>query len=295
MEKEIEFSLVIPNWNGQKLLEKNLPKVIAAVSENCEIIVVDDASSDGSVEFLKKKFPQVRVLQHDENLGFGASCNTGANSARGQYLVLLNSDVIPQKDFLEPCLAHFEGSQVFAVTFNEGKYGPGKLVWKKGFLEIEATTIPAETSLSAWSNGGSSVFKKEIWLVLGGFDKLFLPFYFEDIDLGFRAGKAGFKCLWEPKAKVAHQHEATINKENFKTGYIGSIKQRNHLLLTWKNIDNFSLFFSHLYNLGLKCLFRPEYLKIVFLAISRLLSSLPLKRSEGKLSTEEVLAVYRGL
>jgi GT2 family glycosyltransferase len=273
MEKEVKFSIIIPNWNGQKLLEKNLPKVIAAVSKNCEIIVVDDASSDGSVEFLKKKFSQVGVLQHGENLGFGAACNTGVNSARGQYLVLLNSDVVPQKGFLEPCLAHFEDPQVFAVTFNEGKYGPGKLVWEKGFLEIEATSIPAKTSLTAWPNGGSSVFKKEIWLVLGGFDKLFLPFYFEDIDLGMRAGKAGFQCLWEPKAKVVHQHEATINKENFKTGYISSIKQRNHLLLTWKNIDSLPLIFLHTKGLLEKCLKHPGYLKIVFLALLRLATS----------------------
>lgn len=269
----MDVSVVITCWNGRKLLEKNLPFVIEA-SKNprnqiIEIIVVDDGSKDNSVDFLKKNFPGVKTVIHKENEGYSVTCNTGVKEAGSELVTILNLDVIPEKDFLAAALPHFQDEKVFAVSFNEGKFGPGKIEWKKGFLEIVPNEAPQETSFSNWANGGSSVFKKDIWKKLGGMDEVYLPFYFEDVDLGIRARKSGFKCLWEPKSRVAHQHEATINSKNFDTRYINSIKERNHLILTWRNIDTCQKAFSHLFYLGKKCLLKPGYLKIVFLAFLR--------------------------
>lgn len=266
--------MVITCWNGEKLLRESLPKVVEA-SENPEnrikeVIVVDDASTDSSVEYVNKF--KVRLVKHERNLGYSATCNTGVREARGELVVVLNLDVVPSLNFLESVLSHFDDEKVFAVSFNEGKFGPGKLGWKKGFLEIIPSEASSETSFSDWANGGSSIFRKRIWDELGGMDKLFLPFYFEDIDLGIRGRKAGFKCLWEPRAKVKHQHEATINKETFKVEYINLIKQRNHLLLTWRNLDNVDRFFTHVFYLSKRCLFHPGYSKIVFLALKRLVT-----------------------
>lgn len=277
---------MITCWNGRELLEQNLPSVLAA-SENPknkieEIIVVDDGSTDESVEYVNKCKVQklalslskgakckVRLVKHERNLGYSATCNTGVKEARGDLVTILNLDVIPSENFLEAALPHFDDEKVFAVSFNEGKFGPGKLVWKKGFLEIESSEIPVDIAKTDWPSGGSSIFKKDIWEKLGGMDELFLPFYFEDIDLGIRARRLGFKCLWEPKAKVEHQHGATINKDNFRMEFVDSIKQRNQLLLTWKNIDSKKLLFSHLENLLKRCCFHPGYLKIVYLAGKR--------------------------
>lgn len=274
----MNVSLVITCWNGRKLLEKNLPSVIKA-SQNPknrikEIIVVDDGSTDDSVKFVDKVKSQtlkvkIKLVKHDKNYGYAKTCNTGVREAVNDLVVILNLDVVPNIDFLEEALPHFEDKKVFAVSFNEGKFGPGKLVWKNGFLEIEKTNIPQKATLTDWPSGGSSIFRKKIWEKLGGMDELFLPFYFEDVDLGVRAKKAGFKCLWEPKAKVEHQHEGTINPKNFSQEYINSIKQRNHLLLTWKNLDNRSLVFTHLISLA-KMIFRqPGFLKIFFLALTK--------------------------
>jgi O-antigen biosynthesis protein len=88
-------SVVIPNWNGRDLLEKYLPSVVAAMAGNPrnEIIVVDNASEDGSAEFVAKHFPEVRVIRNAKNLGFGGGSNLGFREARNDIVVLLNSDM----------------------------------------------------------------------------------------------------------------------------------------------------------------------------------------------------------
>lgn len=285
----MDVSIVVTCWNGRKLLERNLPYVIDA-SKNpknkiIEIIVIDDGSTDDSVEFVKKtaisKKPAstqrgeqlaIRVVEHKKNFGYATTCNTGVREAKGDLVAILNLDVIPSENFLEAALPHFDDEKIFAVSFNEGKFGPGKLIWKNGFLEIESNNdIPKTTAVTDWPSGGSSVFRKSHWEKLGGMDRIFSPFYFEDIDLGIKAHKAGFSCLWEPKAKVGHKHEGTINSSSFNLEFVNSIKQRNHLLLVWKNIDSFESFSSHIVFLLKRCFFHPGYFKIVFLAVRRLI------------------------
>ncbi len=270
----MDVSVVITCWNGRKLLEKNLPEVLKASANPknkiSEVIVVDDYSTDNSVEFLTDKFSQVKLIKHDKNYGYSITCNTGVKKAKNELVAILNLDVVPAGDFLENVLPHFKDEKVFAVSFNEGKFGPGKLIWKKGFLEIEGGgDIPKTFFPTDWPSGGSSIFRKAYWEKLGGMDPLFLPFYFEDIDLGIRARKAGYKCLWEPRAIIEHEHEATINSDSFKQRYIDGVKQRNQLLLTWKNINSPLLFFSHLFCLKLRCFLHPGYFRILLLPFKR--------------------------
>lgn len=235
--------------------------------------MIDDASSDDSVDYLKKNFPGVKVFVQEKNLGYSATCNQGIKEAKNDLVVILNLDVVPGENFLEAALPHFEDKKVFAVSFNEDKFGPGKLEWKDGFLEIEATEPANIPSLSDWAGGGTSIFRKDVWEKLRGMDRLFLPFYFEDIDLGIRARGQGYQCLWEPKAKVAHEHEATIRPDNLNKplNFIANIKERNHLLLTWKNIKNSRQFFSHIKYLSKRVSSHPGYLRIVYLSASRLI------------------------
>lgn len=269
----MEVSIIITCWNGKKLLSQNLPSVIKAAEnkENriSEVIVVDDGSTDDSVEYLKKNFRQVKILENKKNFGYAYTCNRGVREAKSSLVTILNLDVIPANDFLVSSLRHFKDDKVFSVSFNEGSFGPGKLTWKNGFIEIVASKPEANTSLTSWPSGGSSVFRKNYWQEIGGMDELFLPFYFEDIDLGIRACKSGYTCLWEPESRVEHKHESTINKDNFNMDYVSLIKQRNHLLLTWKNLDRFKLLFSHILFLLLKCLLHPGYLRILFLSLKR--------------------------
>ncbi len=253
-------------------MEKNLPKVLEASgnpkNQILEVIVVDDCSTDDSVEYISSF--KIRLVKHEQNFGYSATCNTGVREARGDLVAILNLDVAPSINFLESALPLFDDERVFSVSFNEGKFGPGRLVWKKGFLEIEGGgDVPKTFVPTDWPSGGSSIFRKAYWEKLGGMDPLFLPFYFEDIDLGIRARKAGYKCLWEPRAIIEHEHEATINSDSFKQRYIDGVKQRNQLLLTWKNINSPLLFFSHLFHLKLRCFLHPGFFRILLLAFKR--------------------------
>ncbi|OQA93463.1 MAG: N-acetylglucosaminyl-diphospho-decaprenol L-rhamnosyltransferase [Microgenomates group bacterium ADurb.Bin219] len=288
-------SVLVTNWNGRKLLEKNLPQVLEAVRnpENKieEILVIDDFSSDDSPDYLRKNFPQVKVFKHKKNFGYSVTCNTGVKEAKGDLVVILNNDVAPRPDFLKQVLPHFKDPSVFAVSFDVGKFGPGKLIWKDGWLNIQPTEQVSKTCLTGWPNGGSSVFRKKYWQELRGMDELFLPFYFEDLDLGIRAYKAGWRCLLEPKAKVYHQHEATINTISFNQSYLDLIKQRNHLLLTWKHIDSFKLLFSHLFFIIRRIFLHPTYIKITIAALCRWtdLILVAKNRARSGLSTVEIL------
>lgn len=295
----MEVSVVITCWNGKLLLEKNLPSVLKAAknpkNKIKEIIVVDDASADDSVEFLKNNFPEVKTIVHKVNQGYGAVCNDGVREAKGGLVVILNADVIPSEDFLVKSLDLFRDKEVFAVTFNEGGFGPGKVIWDGGFLGIQPVPPLKKVALSSWANGGSSIFRKDVWQKLGGMDSLFSPFYFEDIDLSLTAYRAGYKCLWDPAAKVVHKHESTINPQNFaKYNHkknIAAIRQRNHLLLTWKLIDSFDLFFSHLSGLVKRCFLHPGYFKVVGLALLQAPKISRRNFSKG-LKTAEVLKLF---
>src|SRR3990167_6085201 len=107
----MKISVIIPNFNGRKLLEKNLPQVLKELID-AEVIIVDDASTDGSADFLSKNYPQIKVISRKQNMGFASSVNLGVKSAQGELLLLLNSDVYPRKNLLGPLLPYFNDPSV---------------------------------------------------------------------------------------------------------------------------------------------------------------------------------------
>jgi len=292
-----KVSIIIPNYNGADLLAKNLPYVLAAekYAQNsiCEIIIVDDASEDASVEMLKNDFSTVRVIQHKINRGFSSAVNTGARSAKGNLLALLNSDVIPENNFLVSTLPHFNDKNVFAVSLNEQVYGPAVGYYIDGFVAHKSVKA-CKTQETFWVSGGSGIFRRNYWMKLNGLDeKLFNPFYWEDIDLCYRAQKRGWRLVWEVNSKVIHQHESTISK--IKKKYRENIQQRNELTFIWKNITSPILFKKHLSGLFKRVLTHPGYLRIVLLAIARSKKIIRARKKEkkhAKVSDETIFAKF---
>ena len=133
-----------------------------------------------------------------------------------------------------------------------------------------------------------------MWQALGGMDeKLLSPFYWEDIDICFRAAKRGLVNLWNPDGNVVHNHESTSSKLSKK--YVNNIKERNQLLMLWKNIHSKSLMRKHLQSLLLRVLRSPGYLKIVGMALLRFGQVLKARRKEIKecvVSDEAVFQKY---
>ncbi len=255
----VAASVVIPNWNGRDLLEKYLPSVIAALSGNAanEIIVVDNGSSDGSAEFVRRNFPEVRLIALERNLGFGGGSNTGVRAANNDIVVLLNSDMRVDEGFLTPLLAGFTDDRVFAVSCQIQFTDPAKKReetgltqgwWEEGGLRVRHRIDEQILNLYPcfYGGGGSCAFDRRKFLELGGFDRLLEPFYLEDTDLGYQAWKRGWKVLYQPRSVVYHEHRGTIGKR-FTEAQIQAVLSKNFVLFAWKNIHEWRRLGSHFF------------------------------------------------
>ncbi len=250
----LRASVVIPNWNGRDLLEKYLPSVVEAMAGH-EVVVVDNGSTDKSAEFVRERFPSVKLLALPKNLGFGGGSNAGFRAATGDIVVLLNSDMRVDRDFLAPLLEGFRDPDVFAVSCQIFFSDPQKVReetgltqgwWQDGGLRVRHRIDDAVTELYPcfYGGGGSCAFDRAKFLELGGFDHLLAPFYLEDTDLGYMAWKRGWKVLYQPRSIVYHEHRGTIGKK-FSRSYIQGVLQKNFLLFVWKNIHDWRLLAPH--------------------------------------------------
>jgi GT2 family glycosyltransferase len=288
-------SVVIPNYNGEKLLEKNLPYLLQAKANPAnniiEIIIVDDGSTDESTKLIVRNFPEVKLIKHKINRGFSAAVNTGARMTKGSLILLINTDVIPSVNFLEPVFKHFEDQKVFAVSLHEEGFGWAKAGFYGGYIELsmgEESNVPHN---SFYVSGGSGVFRRDYWMKLTGMDeKLFSPFYWEDIDICYRAEKRGYINMWEPDGKVVHHHESTVSK--FPKSYVGRIRERNQLLLIWKNIHSPKLIRNHIAGVFRRVLRHPGYVRVVLMALGRLGIALKERKKEIKLSKVSDEAIF---
>lgn len=265
-----DVSVVIPNYNGQHLLERFLPSVIVALdkyasqtgSEN-QILVVDDASTDNSVRWLEANYPRsrVQVIKRPTNAGFSSTCNSGFKLAKNPTLVLLNNDVEAEENFLLPLIEHFQDPDVFAVTCkalgldkktfcNGGKIGRFRHGFWSAYANYDVTEAadgplgPRREWLSMAAIGGFSAFDKTKLERLGGFDELFSPFYWEDIDLSYRAWKRGWVIRYEPRSVVYHDASSTINRY-YQRSYVDVVSRRNRLIFHWKNLHDPAMRLQH--------------------------------------------------
>jgi GT2 family glycosyltransferase len=250
-------TIVIPNWNGRDLLEKYLPSVLAAAKRvpGSEVLVVDNGSTDGSSSFIRERFPEVRLLALPKNLGFGGGSNAGFRAAKHDVVVLLNSDMRVEPDFLPPLLEGFTDAKVFSVTCQIFFSDPNRIReetgltetwWQGGAIRVRHRNDPEIRTLfpCAYGGGGSCAFDRKKFLELGGFDDILAPFYMEDTDLGYLAWKRGWKNLYQPTSLVYHEHRGTIGKR-YSTAYIQGVLQKNFLLFTWKNMHDWRRLLAH--------------------------------------------------
>jgi len=293
-------SIIIPNWNGLSLLKKNLPLVLKTTTNKSnriyEVIVVDDGSTDGSVEYLSKLHNKgIKLVKHTKNRGFAAAVNTGVRSSKSKFVVLLNTDVVPSNNFLKNVYKLFEDKKIFAVSFHEDGWGYSVGDMEDGFSVHKPGREVEETHESLWASGGSAIFRRSVWIKLKGFDEeLFGPFYWEDVDLSYRAQKRGYKILWEPTAKVEHKHESTINTSSFRKRYLNSVKERNQLFFIWKNITSKNLFRKHRRALFKRVVRHPGYVMVLLRTIPKIQLCIRRRRvekKEGKISDESILSI----
>ena len=269
-------SLVVPNYNGRALLSRHVPSWLAAAEAypgEAEVVVVDDGSADDSCALLRSDFPGVRLVVHPENRGFGPACWTGATEARHELVVLLNSDVHAEEDFLAPLVRGFEDPKVFSVsplildregrpskiTVNHPRVRRGELKWDGVSPEVllRLSRLPWETPLeihSLFGLGGALAFRRERFVALGGFDPLLRPFYHEDVDLGLSAWRRGWTVRVEPRSRVTHEDGGTISR-HFAPFRVKVARRRHRLLCQWKHAEG-SWWRAHVRNVVLRVLTR---------------------------------------
>lgn len=235
--------MILPNFNGKNLLELYLPHTYCALqNSSCpyEIIVVDDGSKDDSVSWLRKNHPDILLIQNSENLGFSKSCNQGIAMAKGDLVLLLNTDVRLSPDYLNALLPYFNNPNTFGVM--------GK-IWDSSGKKVEMEAkIPSFNGFKLKSNplkinpkdgqkqiptlflsGANCLLDRKKLLELNGFDEIYSPFYSEDLDLSFRAWRLGWNCYYEPGATCFHLGSHTT-KTFFQKAFVKQIYFRNRML-----------------------------------------------------------------
>lgn len=297
----MSVDVIIPNYNGSNLIEKNLPKVIESHSGyKGKIIIVDDGSNIFDKQRLREfvenlNDKKVELVEHVSNKGFASAINTGVWKSTADFVVLLNSDVVPYPNFLRPLIERMKTNDLmFGVgacdkSFESGKFvrrGRGVGYWKGGMVHHAKGDINKKDTF--WISGGSCIIRRELFKYLGGMDEIYNPFYWEDIDLSFRARKSGYLIEFCSDSIVEHYHAEGAIKKGFEKKNITTIAYRNQFIFVWKNITSLHLILNHIINIPLmllKAVKGGEYPMIMglFLALVKLPAIMKIRKRQGKL------------
>jgi len=213
-------SLIVLTFNARPHIERCLTAVAAQTAPPRELIVVDNASTDGTAELVAARFPSARLIVSPTNTGYGGGNNLGAAQARGDILVFLNPDAIPDPDWLEQLVTamgrygrRFATSKITLARDRERLNSGGNLIHFLGLsfcrgLEADRSRYN-RSELVSGASGAAFAIARDLFEHLGGFDaSLFL--YHDDVDLSLRALLAGEPCLYVPEAVVAHDYRLTL-------------------------------------------------------------------------------------
>lgn len=291
----LSASIIIPSWNSSQQLLINLPHVFRAATKiDAEVIVVDDASQDDSIAIVKDQKYPIRLYTHSVNKGFAATVNEGVSHAKGDVVILLNTDVRPEPDCFVNALRNFDDPKICAVTFNSDS-GWARAQWDHGlFHHLRATeSTQASHHESIFASGGQAAFDKSKWELLGGMDTLYEPFYWEDVDLGYRAWKRGWKIVWDKESKCTHDHKQSVIRSGFTPKYVKQIAQRNQLLFHWKNIHDPSLMLNHLIHLPRYIKNYPEAFFAALKMLPRVLRARAITKKHSTVSDGKILAMWK--
>lgn len=254
----MKIAIVILNWNGQKLLEQFLPSIIKySKLKNCTIYIADNASTDTSVAFVKKKYKSVQIIQNTENGGYAKGYNDALKLINADIFALVNSDIEVSKGWLQPIIEEFENNSKTAIVqpkildykndvFFEYAGAGGGYIDRYGYpfcrgrifnyLELDNKQYNTNTDIF-WASGACLFIRKEVFESLNGFDESYFA-HQEEIDLCWRTKNMGYAVKYIGNSTVYHVGGATLEEINPKKTYLNF---RNSLLTLLKNVPKRTL------------------------------------------------------
>ena len=248
----MKIAIVILNWNGRELLEKFLPSVVAYSLEDAEIYVADNNSTDESIAFLKKEYPQVKIIQNSVNGGYAKGYNDALKRIKADVYALVNSDIEVTKDWLKPIKAVFEQNSQTAIVQpklldykDKSKFeyagAAGGFVDFMGypfcrgriFMDLEQDKGQYnEVADIFWASGACFFIKSDIYHELQGFDEQYFA-HQEEIDLCWRVQNEGYTIQYVGNSEVYHVGGATLQESNPRKTFLNF---RNSLFTIAKNV-----------------------------------------------------------
>lgn len=232
-------SIIIVNYNGKSHLEKCLSSLTKSSYQQFEIILVDNNSTDSSVEFVQKNYPFVDVIKLEKNYGFADPNNIGAQKAKGEFLLFLNNDTVVTPDFITELVNVAKEDDPSIGIFQSLLLKPDEGIDSSGdFMDIYGRAYSSREKVSKVrpilsARGASMMARKKVFLDLGGFDKNYFA-TFEDVDIGLRAWIWGYRVVLVPKSIVYHMGGQTIQKINSLIGFHGV---KNTLIVRLVNFE----------------------------------------------------------
>ena len=238
------ISVVIVNWNGLAYLDACLSSVLAQTWPGVEVILVDNGSRDGSAAHVRARYPRVRVLALDENVGFAAGNNVGIHASQGDYVATLNTDAEAEPGWLSTLIQGMSAAPDVGMCAS-------KMLFSHDRSRINSTGIAIDRAGIAWDRdggkadleaglsagqvfgpcAGAALYRRDMLESLGGFDEDFFYLY-EDVDLAWRARLAGWQAWYCPDARVYHVH-AGAGTEG--TPFKSTLLARNRVWTILKN------------------------------------------------------------
>jgi len=250
-------SFVVPALRPSEHLARALATLRAALfARDCldEVVVVDDSGHQALLGWTAQRFPGSRVIDPGRNLGFAGALSAGVEAARRELVFCMNSDLAVWPGFLEPLVAALGDPEVFAAAPRVLRRGDPDGVESLVRLETvdglsrlrqpcveEPREAPPARALAEirpvpFALGGACLLRRSDFFAVAGLDSLFEPFYLEDLDLGWRAWRAGKRCVHVPESVVEHLNQGTIAEVAPRELVLDAI-EKNQLLFQWKHLD----------------------------------------------------------
>jgi GT2 family glycosyltransferase len=244
-------SIIIPHWNGIDVLSECIDSLKGSTFDSFEIIVSDNASSDGSQAWIVENHPDVILLENDNNYGYAGGCNRGVNVAKGEFILFLNNDTIQNPNWLDPLIDRMKGDESIAAIqpkilnyynrkiFDYAGGSGGHLdlfcfPFARGrvFLNQEEDLGQYDNAKRCfWASGTAMIVRKDLFKAAGKFDETFFA-HMEEIDLCWRFQAMGYEVWAEPRSVVYHKNAVSLPMHTHRKYYLN---HRNSLLMLFGN------------------------------------------------------------